>query len=270
MRDKKGHNGVSMTESGKLELDRTKEGVKKYWDYGSKFYDTAPGNGGIEECQIWKELLSKAIGSSPKNILDVGSGTGIIAMYLAELGHSVTAVDFSEGMMDVARKKAREKGVNIRLMEMDVENLNFEDETFDCVTARYVLWTMSHPEKAVKEWVRVVKPGGRIVIIDGKWITKGLLPLISSVNYHIYRFIKYGKNPFTYDYKKDINVSLPNPHGVDKEQVVEYVSKAGLADIAVTDLKIIRDIQRKQLPWYLKYANDHPIFMVHGIAVKNR
>ncbi|WP_243684620.1 hypothetical protein [Methanosarcina barkeri] len=57
---------------------------------------------------------------------------------------------------------------------------------------------------------------------------------------------------------------------VDKEQVVEYVSKAGLADIAVTDLKRIRDIQRKQLPWYLKYANDHPIFMVHGIAVKNR
>lgn len=261
---------MNMTESGKLELDRTKEGVKKYWDYGSKFYDTAPGNGGIEESQIWKELLSKTIGSSPKNILDVGSGTGIIAMYLTELGHSVTAVDFSEGMMDVARKKAREKGANIRFMEMNVENLNFEDETFDCVTARYVLWTMSHPEKAVKEWIRVVKPGGSVVIIDGKWITKGLLPLISSVNFHIYRFIKYGKNPFTYDYKKDINVSLPNPHGVDKEQVVEYVSKAGLADIAVTDLKRIRDIQRKQLPWYLKYANDHPIFMVHGIAVKNR
>ena len=58
--------------------------------------------------------------------------------------------------------------------------------------------------------------------------------------------------------------NLAQIHGVDKEQVVEYVSKAGLADIAVTDLKIIRDIQRKQLPWYLKYANDHPIFMVHG------
>lgn len=94
-----------MMESGKLELDRTKEGVKKYWDYGSKFYDTAPGSGGDDENQMWKELLSGAIGQSPKNILDVGSGTGIIAMYLAELGHGVTAVDFSEGMMDVARKK---------------------------------------------------------------------------------------------------------------------------------------------------------------------
>lgn len=259
-----------MTESGKLKLDRTKEGVKKYWDYGSKFYDTAPGSGGTEESEMWRNILSGAIGQNPKNILDVGSGTGIIAMYLAELGHSVTAVDFSEGMMDVARKKALAKGADIRFMEMDVENLSFEDDTFDCITARYVLWTMSHPEKAVKEWVRVVKPGGRIVIIDGKWVTKGLLPCISAVNYHIYRFIKYGKNPFTYDYKKDINVSLPNPHGVDKEQVVEYVSEAGLVDIAVTDLKTIRDIQRKRLPWYLKYANDHPIFMVHGIAVKNK
>ena len=259
-----------MMESGKLELDSTKEGVKKYWDYGSKFYDTAPGNGGVEESQMWRKLLSGAIGSSPKNVLDVGSGTGIIAMYLAELGYSVTAVDFSEGMMDVARKKALAKGANIRFMEMDVENLSFEDETFDCITARCVLWTMSHPEKAVKEWARVVKPGGRVVIIDGKWITKGLLPRISAFNYHIYRFIKYGKNPFTYDYKKDVNVCLPNPHGVESEQVVEYMSKAGLDDIAVTDLKIIRDIQRKRLPWYLKYANDHPIFMAHGIAVKNR
>ena len=84
MRDKKGHNGVTMTESGKLELDRTKEGVKKYWDYGSKFYDTAPGNGGVEESQMWRELLSGAIGPSHKNILDVGSGTGIIAMFASE------------------------------------------------------------------------------------------------------------------------------------------------------------------------------------------
>lgn len=258
-----------MMESGKLELDRTKEGVKKYWDYGSKFYDTAPGSGGDEESQMWKELLSGAIGQSPKKILDVGSGTGIIAMYLAELGHGVTAVDFSEGMMEIAQKKALEKGANIRFMEGDVENLSFEDETFDCVTARYVLWTLPHPEKAVKEWVRVAKPGGKIVIIDGKWVTKGLLPRISAANYHIYRFIKYGKNPFTHDYKKDVSVGLPNPHGVEKKQVMEYVSKAGLTDIAVTDLKIIRDIQRKRLPWYLKYANDHPIFMVQGIAAKN-
>jgi ubiquinone/menaquinone biosynthesis C-methylase UbiE len=257
-------------ESGKLELDRTKEGVKKYWDYGSKFYDTAPGIGGDEERRMWKELLSGTVGPSPKNVLDVGSGTGIIAMHLAELGHSVTAVDFSEGMMDVARKKALAKGANIRFMEGDVENLNFEDGTFDCVTARYVLWTLPHPEKAVKEWARVVKPGGRVTIIDGKWVTRGLLSCVSAVNYHIYRFIKYGKNPFTYDYKKDISIGLPNPHGVEKKQVVEYMSKAGLANIAVTDLKTIRDIQRKQLPWYFKYANDHPIFMVRGIAVKKR
>ena len=79
-------------ESRELELDRTKEGVKKYWDYGSKFYDTSPEIGGVEESQMWRKILSEAIGPSPKNILDVGSGTGIIAMYLAELGHSVTAI----------------------------------------------------------------------------------------------------------------------------------------------------------------------------------
>lgn len=87
------------------ELDRIKKRIKKYWDYGSKFYDTAPGSGGDEESRVWKELLLEATGPGPKNVLDVGTGTGIIALFLAELGHNVTAVDFSDEMIKWRRKK---------------------------------------------------------------------------------------------------------------------------------------------------------------------
>ncbi len=257
-----------MMEAEKIKFDRVKDGVRKYWDYGSKFYDTAPGGRSEEERILWKGLLSGSIGPGVKNVLDVGTGTGTIAMFLAELGNIVTAVDFSSGMMEVARKKALATDSGIKFMEGDVENLSFDDGAFDCVTARYVLWTLPNPDKAVKEWTRVVKPGGKIVIIDGKWVTKNLLPLISTVNYHIYRFIKYGKNPFTHDYKKDISAGLPNPHGIEKEQIVVYMSGAGMTDITITDLNNIREIRRKNLPWYLKYSNDHPIFLVSGVVEK--
>ncbi|GLI47655.1 MAG: methyltransferase domain-containing protein [Candidatus Methanomethylophilus sp.] len=255
-------------ETDKLELDEIKDGVRKYWDYGSRFYDTAPGYDGDEERSLWKDYLSQAIGLEPKEILDVGTGTGAIALLLAELGHNVTGVDFSREMMEVARKKALDSSSSIRFLEGDVENLRFEDATFDCVTGRYVLWTMTNPEKAVREWVRVVKPGGMIVIIDGKWVTKGLLPMLSAGTYHIYRFIRCGKNPFAYDYTRDISAGLPNPHGVEKEQIVAYMSGAGVTGITVTDLEPIRAVQRKRLPRYMKYANDHPTYLVSGITPK--
>jgi len=255
-------------ETDRKEPERIKNGVRRYWDYGSQFYDTAPGYDGDEERSLWIGYLSRAIGLEPKEILDVGTGTGAIALLLAELGHSVTGVDFSKGMMEVARKKALAGGSAARFLEGDVENLSFEDGTFDCVTARYVLWTMANPEKAVREWVRVVKPGGMIVIIDGKWVTKGLLPMLSAGTYHIYRFIRCGKNPFAYDYTRDISAGLPNPHGVEKEQIVAYMSGAGVTGITVTDLEPIRAVQRKRLPRYMKYANDHPTYLVSGITPK--
>lgn len=255
-------------ETDKLELDEIKDGVRKYWDYGSRFYDTAPGYDGDEERSLWKDYLSQAIGLEPKEILDVGTGTGAIALLLAELGHNVTGVDFSREMMEVARKKALDSSSSIRFLEGDVENLRFEDATFDCVTGRYVLWTMANPEKAIREWVRVVKPGGMIVIIDGKWVTRGLLPMLSTGTYHIYRFIRYGKNPITYNYTSDICAGLPNPHGVEKEQIVAYMSGAGVTGITVTDLEPIRAVQRKRLPRYMKYANDHPTYLVSGITPK--
>ncbi len=50
-------------------------------------------------------------------------------------------------------------------MKGDVESLDFKDETFDCITARYVLWTLPHPEKAVLEWSRVLKPDGKLIVV---------------------------------------------------------------------------------------------------------
>jgi ubiquinone/menaquinone biosynthesis C-methylase UbiE len=255
----------------KLELDHTKTGVRKYWDYGSKFYDDVPGFGGDEEHNLWKNYLSNAIGLEPKKVLDVGTGTGIVAMLLDELGHNVTGVDFSMGMMDVARNKAKASGADVKFLEGDVENLQFDDGTFDCITARYVLWTMTNPQKAIREWVRVVKPGGKIIIIEGKSVNKGALPRFSDKFadglYRIYWFVKFGKNPFLNSYKKDIRQGLANQHGITKEQIIEYLSSAGVTGLNFSDLNAIACARRKRHPKHLKPSHgDNPTYLISGIA----
>lgn len=247
-----------------LNLSATKDGVRKYWDSNSVSYDSAPGYGGDEENLFWKGLLAETIGPGPKKILDVGCGTGAISVILAELGYEVTGIDFSDGMMKFAKEKTHSKGLDIDFMRGDVEHLEFKDGTFDCITARYVLWTLPHPEQALKEWARVVRPPGKIIVIDGKWTSKKLRYRISKANYSMYRYIVCGKKLFTDDYKKNISSSLPNPHGIVKGQLLDYFIKIGLKNIQLRDLDFIRGIQRKRFPWFAKYANDNPTFLVEG------
>ncbi|MHB9073141.1 MAG: ATP-binding cassette domain-containing protein [Desulfobaccales bacterium] len=246
--------------------DPVKKGVKEYWDYGSKFYDGVPGLGKEDERRLWKEVLAKTIGDAPQQVLDVGTGTAFIALVLAELGHQVTGVDFSEKMLEVARQKTAEFQETIKIMEGDVERLPFDQPSFDYVTARYVLWTLPNPEKAIREWMRVLKPGGRVVIIDGLWETKGILQHICRLNLKVYRLLKFGKHPFTDWYKKDLSLQLPHPKGVKLEEIRQYMNKAGLTDISVTNLDPIRKVQKKHMPWYLKRAFGHPTYLLVGKA----
>jgi len=105
-------------------------------------------------------------------VLDVGCGTGVMGLLFAEMGHQVTGVDLSEGMMAKAREKAYVQKLSIELRRGDAEHLPFNDGSFNVVVNRHLLWTLPHPEIALKEWHRVLKKGGMVIIIDGVWKDK--------------------------------------------------------------------------------------------------
>ncbi len=71
-------------------------------------------------------------------------------------------------MIAEARKKAAAGGVAVRLEEADAEQLSFAPGSFDFVISRHVLWTLPHPEAAIDEWVRVLRRGGRLVVVDSQ------------------------------------------------------------------------------------------------------
>jgi phosphatidylethanolamine/phosphatidyl-N-methylethanolamine N-methyltransferase len=100
-------------------------------------------------------------------ILEVGVGTGISLPYYS--GNSrVVGIDISEPMLKVARRRVIDERLDHveRLEVMDAENLDFPESSFDVVVAQYVVNTVPHPEIALDEFLRVLRPGGELVIVN--------------------------------------------------------------------------------------------------------
>ncbi len=118
----------------------------------------------------WRKVAIQGLKPyAPKQILDVATGTGDFAFEaLKRLNpDQVTGVDISEGMLKLARVKGEERHVkNITFHKGDSENLAFEDNTFDAVTVAFGVRNFENLEKGLKEIFRVLKPGGRLVILE--------------------------------------------------------------------------------------------------------
>ncbi len=146
-----------------------KSGIRKYWDWRSRTYGLDQDRS-IQVADKWKSVMSElAETGHGRRALDIGTGTGQFAFYLAEQGFEVDGVDISEKMIVWAREKALQANLKIDFKTGDAEHLDFEDNTFDVVVSRNLLWTLPDPARAIREWHRVLKPDGRIIVSDGFW-----------------------------------------------------------------------------------------------------
>jgi ubiquinone/menaquinone biosynthesis C-methylase UbiE len=231
-----------------LELDRAKEEIKDYWD---RMHEHAFFRDDAEE-KLWKASLNEEFGTDKLKILDIGTGNGSLALVLAELGHDVIGIDISERMLSVAKEKAKERGVNPDLRIGDAESLEFRDESFDAVVSRIVLWTLPHPEMAINEWRRVLKPHGRAYTFEieswrdwnsaDRWI-KGNLGLLLIT-------IIERKNAWKRaHYSKDVNDSLPLSYDKASSNVInklELFRKCGFENVtAFKMVEVSKMIQKK-------------------------
>jgi ubiquinone/menaquinone biosynthesis C-methylase UbiE len=99
------------------------------------------------------------------DILEVGVGTGKNFDFYP-VDKAITAIDFSPGMLSRAKKKAVRKGIRVNLLEMDVQNLRFPDQSFSIVLAVFVFCSVPDPVKGLEEIKRVCKRGGRIILLE--------------------------------------------------------------------------------------------------------
>jgi len=129
-----------------------------------------------------QDLILELIGPPDgKAILDVGCGDGILALELSRIGANVVGVDTSERMIAAARKRSKDRGADLRFDVAGAESLPFETASFDVVIAITVLCFVEDAAGALDEMIRVLKPGGRLIVGElGKYSTWAALRRIKG------------------------------------------------------------------------------------------
>lgn len=144
---------------------------RAYWTERAPSYTvdvkTNIAHGGRE---MWRNALANHLPEGDcLRILDIGTGPGFFAILLTEMGHQVTAADYTPAMLEEARRNAGDLAEKIEFRQMDAQALEFPDNTFDVVVSRNLTWNLPDPERAYREWFRVLKPGGRMINFDADW-----------------------------------------------------------------------------------------------------
>ena len=149
-----------------------KEKVREMFDNIAPSYDRLNHILSMNVDKLWRRhALKEIVDGTPQRILDVACGTGDSTISIAKAaaeGSSVTGADISEGMMALVKGKAEKAGVGerISLQVADGEALPYEEASFDRVTCAFGIRNFEHKEKGLTEFFRVVKPGGKAVILE--------------------------------------------------------------------------------------------------------
>lgn len=102
-------------------------------------------------------------------VLDIGTGPGFFAVLMSSIGMDVTAIDYTEEMLNKAKINAGKYKDSINFLQMDAHKLKFEDNKFDLIVTRNLTWNLNNPTEAYKEWHRVLAKGGRMINFDANW-----------------------------------------------------------------------------------------------------
>lgn len=152
-------------------MEGTKERIARYWGQRSQgFRDAHRGEWESPAAAAYREAILPHLSGEKPAILDIGTGSGFFPLLLGDQAVEITGIDLTEEMVEAAAAAAREEGIPARFLQMDGEALTFESGSFDLILTRNLTWNLPHLERAYKEWLRVLRPGGVLLNFDGDYV----------------------------------------------------------------------------------------------------
>ena len=159
----------------KADLTKKAQEVAAMFDGVAKNYDKANDLLSFGSARIWRKQVAKLVNpQSGQTILDLAAGTGASSVAFLKPGVRVVAADFSNGMLEEGRR--RHPGIDF--VFADATNLPFQEAEFDTVTISFGLRNVENTELALSEMLRVLKPGGKLVVCEFSTIPNKFLHLL--------------------------------------------------------------------------------------------
>lgn len=147
--------------------------IRDYWDGQAASFDDEPDHG-LREPSVriaWSSVVLPFMPPAPASLTDLGCRAGTLSVLLARAGYDVRGVDLSDRMVAAAVAKADTAEVPVEFRQGDAASPPYAPASTDVVIARHVLWPLPDPVAALRQWLALLRPEGRLVLIEGRWMT---------------------------------------------------------------------------------------------------
>lgn len=171
-----------------VEEDQKADQVREVFDSVAAKYDVMNDVLSWGFHRWWKFVCVRRAAVQPgMKVLDIASGTGDLALKFAKSAGAgnVTASDINHEMLAIGAKRLREAGLPSPVVEADAEALPFADNTFDVVTVSFGVRNMTHKDRALAEMHRVLKPGGRLLVLEFSRCWKIIRPFYDFYSFSV-------------------------------------------------------------------------------------
>jgi ubiquinone/menaquinone biosynthesis C-methylase UbiE len=229
-----------------LDDGQVQDRITSFWSIVAPSYDSHPGNvPSLESAEhvAWIRAIERLLPPQPADVLDIGTGTGFVSLIASQLGHRVIGIDLSTAMLAEARVQADRRGLKATFRIGDAVLPPLDEVSLDAIICRHFLWTLREPEVALVNWRRLLRPNGRVVVIDG--FLKNLTDQSEPEN---------RGGLFERYYTEGTRQALPAMHWESAALVADLLKGAGFSEVTMSDLADIHKMAQNPpfaQPWYV-------------------